>query len=330
MLDALVQVRPQPDAIEERRIKALQRYNILDTGREESFDRISRLAKLALNASGVMVSLLTTDRHWVKSSDGVDVDEVPYEHSMCRHVIRQGGPVVVQDCLLDPRFNGSPYVTGNPGVRFYMGVPLRSNDGEAIGTICAIDDRPRVPSDAQVSVMQDLAKMVTDELELRLVATTDFLTGALTRRTFTQRSATAFQHARRYGHPLGMIAIDLDHFKQINDRYGHAAGDEVLRVMVDCCHETLRGTDLLGRLGGEEFAVLLPDTLTDAAYAAAERLRLEIEAKQVVTPSGAIRFTASFGVSALADHGSIAEVLEEADRALYAAKLAGRNATVTA
>ena len=176
-------------------------------------------------------------------------------------------------------------------------------------------------------VMRDMTERKQTLDDLRRLTTTDQLTGALNRYQFFEMAHAEQARWERYGHPLSGIMIDADHFKRINDTYGHAAGDEVLRHLARLCREELRELDILARLGGEEFAILLPATDGQAAVAVAERLRKRLEQTPVQLEDGrAVTITASFGVSALSeDTPTIAAMLKFADSALYAAKRNGRN-----
>ncbi|MEX2556881.1 MAG: GGDEF domain-containing protein [Actinomycetota bacterium] len=161
--------------------------------------------------------------------------------------------------------------------------------------------------------------------ELHQLASTDSLTGLGSRRHFYELAEREFYLARRGGRPLAAMMVDIDHFKSINDSFGHAAGDSVLQSVARQCTEGLRSGDLIGRYGGDEIVILLPDADLEAALAAAGRIR----AQDVVveTPGGAVRATLSMGVSASGDCGDLAELLHRADLALYEAKQAGRNTT---
>ncbi|MGE0714602.1 MAG: diguanylate cyclase [Alphaproteobacteria bacterium] len=314
---------------ENSRVAALHEYDVLDTPPEASFDRITRLAQIAVQTPIVLVSLIDRDRQWFKSRIGLDATETARDTSFCTHAIVEQVPLIVEDAREHPRFKDNPNVLGEPYVRFYAGVPLRTPAGYNIGTLCAVDYQPRELSSLQLAVLQDLARLVVDELELRRLATTDSLTGAATRRFFAAEVAREVERARRHGRPLSCLAIDVDHFKKVNDRYGHAAGDRVLQACVTLCRARLRAVDLLGRMGGEEFAVALPETPPAAALVVAERLRAAIQDTPVDNPGEPIRVTASIGVATLAPgETSFDQVLARADKALYAAKNGGRNRTV--
>lgn len=314
---------------ETERLDALRRMDLLDTPPEQAFDRITRLAKSVLGTPIVAVSLIDVDRQWFKSIQGLDVSETPRDVAFCDHTIRRSEPMVVEDARLDERFANNPLVVGDPGIRFYAGAPLRTRDGYNIGTLCAIDLRPRTISAQHLEVLEDLARLVVDEMELRLVATTDSLTGAMTRRALFEAASRDFLRARRHHYGMNCAVLDIDHFKSINDRFGHAAGDLILQNVVAVCRSVLRQSDYLGRVGGEEFVVVLQDTDLQASLQVAERMRKEIESLVTVFSGNSIQVTASFGLAGRDFVGSsFEELLKMADAALYAAKHNGRNRVV--
>lgn len=178
-----------------------------------------------------------------------------------------------------------------------------------------------------VVAFHDITERKKFERELEKRAQIDALTGLNNRRHFYELAEQEIVRTRRYGKPLALMMLDVDHFKSINDNYGHQAGDLVLQQLSDVCRQTMREIDIIGRLGGEEFAILLPEANGAQAQEAAERLREVIAATVVGLEQGVtISFTASIGVAALvaADHG-VAAMLKRADEALYAAKNSGRN-----
>lgn len=164
------------------------------------------------------------------------------------------------------------------------------------------------------------------QVELEKIATTDFLTGINNSRSFTEISENEVRRAMRFRHSLCVIMLDIDHFKQINDTYGHATGDMVLKKVVEIGRVSLRGIDTFGRLGGEEFGILLPHTDIAGAITVAEHLRGVIEKAEIKTHANSIKITASFGVTEFrrGDAG-VKSVLERVDALLYEAKHAGRN-----
>ncbi|HEX2071576.1 MAG TPA: diguanylate cyclase [Thermoleophilaceae bacterium] len=176
-----------------------------------------------------------------------------------------------------------------------------------------------------VGVMRD--RLTGSIASLTDAARTDPLTDLLNRRGFEESFDVELERARRADRGLSVIVGDLDRFKEVNDRFGHAAGDEVLRRVGETIRAMKRSWDVAARIGGEEFAIVAPDTDEHGAYVLAERLRVEIE--ETFEPAGAGQLTASFGIVSFPIHGQTGEaLLQAADQALYAAKRLGRNRAV--
>jgi diguanylate cyclase (GGDEF)-like protein/PAS domain S-box-containing protein len=176
-----------------------------------------------------------------------------------------------------------------------------------------------------VGTARDITDRKLVEAQLREMATTDGLTGIFNRRRFMELADDELGRAHRYGRPVSLIMFDVDHFKKVNDTRGHAAGDKVLRALTAMARETLRGADILGRIGGEEFAVLLPETDLPAATRAAERLRRAAESMNLVADGEAFGITVSLGVALLQEDEILEDFLKRTDQALYKAKQGGRN-----
>ncbi len=164
------------------------------------------------------------------------------------------------------------------------------------------------------------------ELRHKTAAMTDPLTGLLNRRAFLQDAEALLHQQISRDRPIGVLLIDLDHFKSINDRFGHAAGDKVLQIFAKTAQASLRQSDLVGRLGGEEFTVVLADAGIDNAYLVADRLRNAFAVAAAVIDGQALHATASIGVSVIVDPSQdLARLMTLADQALYLAKARGRN-----
>lgn len=178
-----------------------------------------------------------------------------------------------------------------------------------------------------IGTIQDITERKYLEDELRKLATTDFLTGLHTRRYFINRLEDELARFHRaMGQPVSLLMIDLDHFKQINDNYGHATGDKVLKHFSGLVRDELRRIDMAGRLGGEEFGLILPGTNTDAAMNYAERIRERIANSPLMLNDQHISFNISIGVTELKKDDKVPDdILERADKALYRAKELGRN-----
>lgn len=150
---------------ESERIEALLKLEVLDTDPEERFDRITRLLSRLLNVPIALVSLIDKDRQWFKSNVGLDASETERDISFCGHAILNDETFVIEDASQDPRFHDNPLVTGYPNIRFYAGRPIKTNSGYRVGTLCAIDHTPRRLSADELSAMDDLAKIVENELD---------------------------------------------------------------------------------------------------------------------------------------------------------------------
>ncbi|MEI8167119.1 MAG: sensor domain-containing diguanylate cyclase, partial [Chloroflexales bacterium] len=180
------------------------------------------------------------------------------------------------------------------------------------------------------SSWRDITERKRLEHQLHQLAATDGLTGITNRRRFMEVAAGEIKRAARLKHPLALALVDLDHFKQINDTYGHAIGDEALKALTCICRRTIREIDVQARFGGDEFVVLFPETTLDAAHAIMERVRLAVSAQSVDVNSRQVALTISVGIASLASAStSLDALIEHADQALYQAKAAGRNRVVT-
>jgi diguanylate cyclase (GGDEF)-like protein len=312
---------------EEGRLAAVNRLDALDALPEEPFENIVNLVRTILGVPMATVTLVDRDRQWFMAHRGMPSQQTPRAISFCTETIQQREPLIVPDARLDPRFADSPLVTGEPHIRSYAGVPLRTPDGYNVGALCAIDTQPRTFSASEVAILINLANIVSDELELRLIAKRDHLTSALTRRGFMEQAAKEFANCTRHGRSGSLIMLDADHFKAVNDNYGHAAGDQVLRQIAEICSTIMRPSDSFGRIGGEEFALLLPEAGPAEAFAAAERFRATIEAHAFDIGDGlSLRATVSLGVATLGPSvTSVDAWLASADAWLYRAKKSGRN-----
>ncbi|OYU00001.1 MAG: GGDEF domain-containing protein [Burkholderiales bacterium PBB1] len=318
-------------ANEAERIAALQEFKLLGSSAEQSYDDMTMLAAMICNTPIALMSLVDTNRQWFKSRVGLDAAETPRELAFCAHAILSPDQLlIVPDATQDSRFAGNPLVTGAPNVRFYAGAPLVTPEGLAIGTLCVIDRKPHTLSEGQQAALQALARQTMVQLELRrnLLDSeqrnlTDALTGAANRRAFTRRLHEEWKRRGRNQQPLSLLMIDVDHFKRFNDRFGHPAGDLVLMRLVKLVGGALREHDLLSRYGGEEFAVILPESDAVAAEAVAQRVRSAVSG--ATWPLRAV--TVSIGVATVLPATTLEmnSLVIAADEALYAAKAAGRD-----
>jgi two-component system cell cycle response regulator len=170
-------------------------------------------------------------------------------------------------------------------------------------------------------------ELIDANKRLELLSITDGLTRLYNHRYFQDELSRAFEESQRYDRPLSLAIVDIDFFKKVNDTYGHAVGDEVLKCVSNVFRESVRATDLVARYGGEEFAVMMPETELDDAMTFAEKIRSIVESTIAATQAGPLKVTVSIGVSAAprTKARSAKELVVHADKALYRAKKAGRN-----
>ncbi len=180
-----------------------------------------------------------------------------------------------------------------------------------------------------IAVIRDISERKQMEAELTRLATTDPLTGVDNRRSFMEKADHEIRRAQRYGVTLAMILMDIDFFKKINDQYGHQAGDIVLQKMAQAVKSALRDSDIFGRIGGEEFAIILIETEQQTALRTAERLRSLIETLNINTVKEAVQITVSIGLTFFKDGDDISTLSKRSDEALYTAKRNGRNQIVS-
>lgn len=255
------------------------------------------------------------------------------EGGATRWIIENLQPRIVSDIRDDPS-------AANPmlkefGLRAYAGFPIIAK-GEAIGVIYALDREPRTYTEQDQDFMKVLSDRAASALlnarlftKLEMLATHDDLTSLYNRRGFLQRADLELKRARRFGHPLSALMIDIDHFKQVNDAHGHAIGNQLLVEIANRLWRECREVDLLGRIGGEEFAIILVETGAKNAREVGERLRKKVESAAVRIGKETIETTISVGVVSISQEtADVESLLDLADAALYDAKRQGRNRVV--
>lgn len=332
---------------EEQRLAALASYEILDTPQDAAFDDIAKLAALICEAPIAVINFIDKDRQWFKSVLGLNVRETPLDISICVHALAQPDLFIVPDTRIEPRFANNPLVTGDPKLRFYAGALLKSAEGYPIGTLCVLDYQPRDLDKKQRRVLSALANQVMNQLELlcahrkqavliqelqaaqaQLVtlASTDSLSGLLNRRVFEEYLRRELALIKRHDLSAALVMIDFDHFKRVNDKFGHDVGDKVIQRFAELCRVIFRQTDVISRRGGEEFAVLLPNTSVTGAHEAVVRLQQLLKNDPLVHANQEpIYITVSAGICRITGSCSMEEGLRKADRLLYQAKEQGRN-----
>ena len=250
-------------------------------------------------------------------------------NSITGSVARSGESLRVPDVRLDPRFKYNEFW---PDTLSELAVPLKTQAG-VIGVLNLESDQVDAFAPELVSLVETLASQMAIAVqnarlfaETGRLARTDSLTGIANRRHLFETGAHELSRAQRFGHALSALMLDIDHFKAVNDTYGHASGDDVLRAIARCCLKVTRDIDIVARYGGEEFVILLPETDLEGASNLAERLRERVAQTVTETERGPIRVTASVGVATLEpESNELSSLLSYADSALYEAKQAGRN-----
>jgi diguanylate cyclase (GGDEF)-like protein len=249
-------------------------------------------------------------------------DSDPRLGDLLEYVCRAAAYAVPQEEL-------ESYVAGRlEHLRAGVGEPreLRLRDGRVLRCeSTALADGGRLVS------YVDITEQVHAADELRRLAITDDLTGLFNRRHFLHLVERELKRFERYGRPLSLVMLDIDHFKRVNDQFGHAVGDKVLKSIAQSCRAALRGTDTIARIGGEEFAVVTCETSLSEATAVAERIRQNIATIPIPYDTQELTVTVSLGVADVSpQRQTIDDILEAADRALYESKMRGRNCVVAA
>jgi diguanylate cyclase (GGDEF)-like protein len=322
---------------EDQRLAAVRRVGLLGTPAEERFDRITRLARRLFDVPMAVIDIVGEKLAWLKSAQGFDGFEGLRCDSYCHHTVLADETFIVRDARTDPRVHDSGFA--NTWV-FYAAVPLRF-EGERVGVLCIGDTKPRdFDADADRS-LRDLAAMAQQELqvarlsetqlelarvndELQMKANVDVLTRLWNRRAVLEIAEAERLRANGTAQ-LAALLIDIDHFKLINDTFGHPAGDEVLRVCAQRLRASVRAVDAVGRIGGEEFLVLVTDAQSEDVAGIAERIRATQAKSPIQFDQHSIAFTCSIGYAVGAAGDPIDGLVRLADAALYRAKSTGRN-----
>jgi diguanylate cyclase (GGDEF)-like protein len=250
---------------------------------------------------------------------------------LTEHILRQTEPVLVPNIADYPAFQNPVLI--KEGIRSLIAVPLISDRGP-VGILYVDDFRPRTFNPSILSMLKPLATQAVLAIQkqqafeqIKTLSIRDPLTGLYNRRYLNEIMVGELDRASRLRQPLSAIVIDVDHFKSINDRFGHVVGDQVLRGIAQVLGRHVRAYDTVTRLGGEEFVILMAQTGEDEAAAMAERIRGEVAKERLLPDDGAA--TCSFGINTLSRDEGCAPTPEEfihrADLALYEAKRGGRN-----
>ncbi|KCZ92244.1 sensor domain-containing diguanylate cyclase [Hyphomonas johnsonii] len=325
----------------------MYRYQILNGSEMYDADQFAQTAALVFDMPIVIAALNERYRSWYHCVQGVAPADFDRLQTFCAHAHLSDTPFIVRDVRDDSFFSGEQAVIRSPHVAFFAGAPLRDPEGKRFGTLCLADRVARDFTAGDQTLLESFAELVSQDICLRSagryavrdlidseqdkctlfdMAMTDPLTKTLNRRAFYQFAEREVMRSRRHGLELSALMLDIDHFKQVNDIHGHAVGDAVLKGMIRTISENIRDEDLLGRLGGEEFAIVLPETCTSKAAVLADRLRKAVKRQSFPSPHGAFNISISIGISNPGyDDIDIGPALERADKAVYQAKRDGRD-----
>lgn len=329
------------------RLEALHAYQLLDTPVDDDFSLLTELAAALCDAPYSFVSLVDGDRVWYKSTYGIQTVQAPRDDSYCSWAILEQTELVITDVRADARTANMAITAQDPPYRMYAGVNLTTCDGYRVGVLCVADTQPRDMTERQLGLLRRLARQVITLMELRRVdrelktaltdvtrlANEDELTGLKNRRAWLEVARHQLQMSKRLGTPMSILMLDVDHFKSVNDTHGHPMGDAVLRSLGKLLTLCLRETDTPGRMGGEEFAVLIPGTDAMGAARIAETLRNAVALESIQDGAVELQVTVSIGVVSVQNPAkdlALDTLMRTADQALYTAKQTGRNRVVMA
>lgn len=302
-----------------RRLAAIERLQLIERAGDPALTAVTRVVAQVTGAAAAAVHVLDDAEQHRVAAAGAPLGASPRGDSMCKLVVDEGRRIVCEDATRDARFGYSSYVRGPQPVRFFAAVPLRTAEGDVVGSLCCWDTEPRELSAAQVGCMEDLAEQVVARIELTRIAidlghaaSHDPLTGAVNRLLLADRLAGAFARRLRRGGDVLVAVADIDGFKAVNDEHGHARGDALLVEVARRLTAATRAEDTVARHGGDEFVVVA-----------------EVEAGSVDPDDFAARLEAAFGdlpvsvsVGAVvaATGEDVAAVMRRADEAMYARK----------
>jgi diguanylate cyclase (GGDEF)-like protein len=331
-----------------QRLNALQGHGLIDAAAQRSLNELARLTAMCCEVPIALISLV--DRDGMVQTPGPVINCRDHLLPFCAHAIAPPARVmVIPDARRDARFACNPLVNLPPGMVFFAGAPLIAPKGEVVGALCIVDHMARELSDTQHQMLQGFAAQAAEQLQLRDSITlleakvasqsrfmdqlkneqqelqrqnaTDPLTGLGNRRSFHDRVSLEIARAECTGTKASLVMFDVDHFKSYNDSFGHPAGDAVLKQLAEVVLQSCRDEDFAARVGGEEFAVLLPGTTGEEAFAFAKWL-----GRRVQRQNWAHRpVTISAGVAVAVPGESGLQLAARADVALYRSKRDGRN-----
>ena len=260
---------------------------------------------------------MDTNRQWFKSSAGLDAKETPREISFCGHTILNEDVLIIPDTTKDDRFADNPLVLDEPNIRFYAGCPLKHIDGSRLGTLCIIDQSPKELTEEDIEDLKGLASLAERELMVAQLASLDDLTEISNRRGFVELAQKSLNICSRQNISASLVFFDLNNFKYINDEHGHHEGDKALLFFAELMKSTFRDSDVFGRIGGDEFVVLLTNTSQSLAEDIIERFRQLLKKDHKQNNVYGLSFSAGIVTIEPDQKLPITQLLDQADTLMY-------------
>lgn len=303
--------------------------NLLVDSATAHFDRVLHLLGVAMDAPIVALLGFELDRHHFVAGLGIEPQQALHCVSLCGLAMASTNPVCVFDLAADRRFSGLPVVTGEPGLRAFASMPIRSPEGLTQGCLWVADLRPRHYHDSQLVCLAEAAQIIERELQLRVLARYDTLTSLHNPFFAEEELNLAWRRAARERCQIGCLMLDLDHFGHFNDSYGRSTGDAALRVVASALGERFRrATDLVIRIGGDRFLIVVTESDMAQLRLLAERLREDVEALSLGNAAANHLLTATVGYASMSTEdpqASIERLLERTEQSMLDAKRQGRN-----
>ncbi len=319
----------------------LKLLGVSDAEALQDFDVLARVAAMVTGLPDASISFADDAYLWTAASTTTYGEKMDRENTFCSLMLSgDSDELVTSNVHHDPRTSAVAARRHGASITTYAGVQLKNENGEKVGSLCVTGDMERELDAEQRALLRGLARQAMNLVSLRAakrqltdslqsmtkLATTDGLTGMLTRRAFHDEVNDLGKLVLRQGGEMCLVVVDIDHFKKINDTFGHATGDAVLKEVAEAIQQELRSTDRVGRIGGEEFGIAMPFTRLEMGLERIDKLRQSISQLSVRSGGHFVRVTISGGVADWrAKETKLDAPLARADDALYQAKSAGRN-----
>lgn len=303
---------------EPMRLATLHTSQLLNCRGNEQFNRLIRLGRRLLQMPICALHLVDAEQIRTLAAQGCNLTGSNRQTSFCGHTILGDDILVIQDTRHHPYFFDHPLVQGPENIRSYVGIPLRAFNGCKIGTLCLMDVVPRDIAAEDLAALRDLALLTEQELAACQLAIIDDLTSLVNRRGFETMARLLLNSSERQGLPAVLLYFDLDGFAMLNRSYGEAEGDRTLMRFARLLRQTFRGSDVIGRLGDDEFAVLVANSNALQAEQIVQRLRQSTQMQQHQEAwSSPLQFSVA-AVHYLPEQGpSLEHLLSRADQLMY-------------